>query len=129
MRRMIPVIAVAVVLGASGATWLKWDDWFVKPDLRAGLEASLKDPFSVQYRNDKVMPGGGILCGEYNSKNGYGAFAGFRRFIANGQRYAVEGDSLATWDDTTEATIKRLDQERSGVQPFQALWDEDCAGA
>lgn len=125
-KRWIGWILVGVACAMTVAIWARWDDWFVKPGLRAGLEASLKDPFSVQYRNDKVMPGGGILCGEYNAKNGYGAFAGFQRFVANGQRYAVEGSSLSTWDDSTDAIIKRSAQERAGVQPFQALWDEYC---
>lgn len=61
------------------------------------VEASLRDPSSAQFRNLVtvtepqiaptaglvVTPGGKVLCGEVNGKNGFGGYAGFQRFIAD----------------------------------------------
>jgi hypothetical protein len=62
---------------------------------KAAVGAKLKDPFSVQYRNVRVafdvaardvwtdLPFGDritFVCGEYNAKNGFGAYAGFHPF-------------------------------------------------
>jgi len=46
----------------------------------------MKDPGSVQFRNVKSLKynGGVLLCGEFNAKNGYGAYTGYQPFIAGG---------------------------------------------
>lgn len=51
---------------------------------RAGF-ASLKDPDSLQVRNPVYKAKGAstwIMCGEYNAKNSYGGYTGFKRFMA-----------------------------------------------
>ncbi len=49
-------------------------------DLKAAFAASaLKDPSSVQLRN--VQANSEVICGEFNSKNSYGAYAGFEPFV------------------------------------------------
>jgi hypothetical protein len=49
-------------------------------DLKAAFAASaLKDPSSVQLRN--VEANKEVICGEYNSKNSYGAYSGFEPFV------------------------------------------------
>src|SRR4051812_35390213 len=49
-------------------------------DLKAAFAASsLKDPSSVQLRN--VKENDQVICGEYNSKNSYGAYSGFSPFV------------------------------------------------
>lgn len=51
-------------------------------DLKAAFAASaLKDPSSVQLRN--VQANDEVICGEYNSKNSYGAYGGFEPFVFN----------------------------------------------
>lgn len=54
--------------------------------VRKGMEGSLKDPESVQFREVKVgrKPGEPVdyVCGKMNAKNGFGAYTGFRRFLA-----------------------------------------------
>jgi hypothetical protein len=48
--------------------------------LKAAFAASaLKDPSSVQFRN--VKANSEVICGEYNSKNSYGAYSGFEPFV------------------------------------------------
>ncbi len=49
-------------------------------DLKAAFAASaLKDPSSVQLRN--VQANSTTICGEYNSKNSYGAYSGYEPFV------------------------------------------------
>jgi len=51
-------------------------------DLKAAFAASaLKDPSSVQLRN--VQANDRVICGEYNSKNSYGAYSGYQPFVFN----------------------------------------------
>jgi|SRR6185312_772677 len=49
-------------------------------DLRAAFaQSALKDPSSVQFAN--VAENHLMICGEYNSKNGFGAYTGFDTFV------------------------------------------------
>lgn len=68
-------------------------------DKRQGEEIvrrQLRDPASAKFRDVKSgklpdtlvpgsfgTPGGTVVCGEVNSKNGFGGFAGFQKFIAD----------------------------------------------
>lgn len=53
--------------------------------LRDGMESRLKDAESARFRNVRFGAGEHkeVVCGEVNSKNSYGAYAGFTSFIAN----------------------------------------------
>lgn len=48
------------------------------------VRGMLKDPSSAMFRNLKVQPylNGHVLCGEYNAKNSYGGYVGFKPFVA-----------------------------------------------
>lgn len=51
--------------------------------LATGLASQLKDPSSVQYRGVRSFVTSGnqrIICGEYNAKNSFGAYTGFKPF-------------------------------------------------
>ncbi|AZV00286.1 peptidoglycan-binding protein [Paracoccus kondratievae] len=50
----------------------------------------LKDPFSAQYRNFRILPSGRI-CGEVNAKNTYGAYVGWTTFITHGGPLKIGG--------------------------------------
>jgi hypothetical protein len=43
---------------------------------KAMIEASVRDPGSLQFRNLQAYTEG-VVCGEFNAKNGYGGYAGF----------------------------------------------------
>ncbi|MCF6780924.1 hypothetical protein [Stutzerimonas stutzeri] len=59
------------------------------------VEARLKDADSAKFRNQFVGKSG-TPCGEVNAKNGFGAYNGFRRYIASGGGVAVvEGEMQA----------------------------------
>lgn len=50
----------------------------------------LSDPESARFRATFISPGGKAVCGEVNSKNATGGYAGFQRFIAARDKVAVE---------------------------------------
>ncbi len=53
---------------------------------KEGVREDMRDPSSTIFRNVKVCPRDkNIVTGEYNSKNGFGAYAGFERFYAEGR--------------------------------------------
>jgi hypothetical protein len=54
------------------------------------VRASLKDPDSAEFRN---IHG---ICGEVNSKNGFGGMTGYKRYIGNSGIVAIEGENTAT---------------------------------
>ena len=69
----------------------------------------LKDPDSAEFRNTLFNRGEGnipVACGQVNSKNSFGGFTGFQRFISAG-----------TIDQT------HLEEEVSG---FGKLWEKLC---
>lgn len=56
---------------------------------RLALKNYLKDPNSAEIRNHKGA------CGEVNSKNSFGAYSGYRRFIASPAIVAIEGENMS----------------------------------
>lgn len=68
---------------------------------RIALLGYLKDPSSSEIRNHHGN------CGEVNSKNGFGGYTGFKRFIASSAIVAIEGENM----DSDE---------------FQKAWDQVC---
>ena len=60
----------------------------IQTDSRIALKNYLKDPDSAEIRNHNGN------CGEVNSKNSFGGYTGFRRFIASSAIVAVEGENM-----------------------------------
>lgn len=57
--------------------------------------ANLKDPDSAEFRNQHG------ICGEVNSKNSFGGYSGFKRYVATSKSLVViEGEGMA--DDEFE---------------------------
>lgn len=50
---------------------------------KRAVESRLKDPGSVQYRSVEAFSEG-VVCGEFNAKNGLGGYVGFQPFVFNG---------------------------------------------
>lgn len=84
----------------------------IKSQLHQIVEARLKDPTSVQYRNERIVeisPGSSwhAICGEVNSKNGFGGYVGFTRYVAE--------------DLTKDAYVE---DDHGGL--FDFYWDRYC---
>ena len=71
----------------------------IQTDSRIALKNFLKDPDSTEIRNHNGN------CGEVNSKNSFGGYTGFRRFIASSAIVAVEGENMDS-DEFQKAWIQ-----------------------
>ncbi|RZF63828.1 hypothetical protein EWE75_14450 [Sphingomonas populi] len=71
-----------------------------KVSAEMNLKGGLKDADSAKFRNEFVNAldtGAQMLCGEVNSKNAFGAYTGFKRFIASPNPEApnmIEGEEM-----------------------------------
>lgn len=113
--------ALAVVAGIA-AYVSKYDDWVTLPRERELISRYMKDPAATQFRQDRLTPDG-WLCGEFNSKNEYGAYTGFKRFISHTKAGAVyvEGASLITEDnfDLSNEEISALLDKKIALYDLQ----------
>jgi hypothetical protein len=107
---------------------------------RAVVTQQLKDPSSTQFRNEHLT--NGVLCGELNSKNGFGAYVGYKRFVAQDGAYAqLEGYAPVGAETTTvDGRIAELDDqiqfmrdnrrertaEETHSRQFEAKWNKHC---
>jgi len=61
------------------------------------LKGKLRDPGSAQLRNVRVRATSGtrVVCGEVNSKNGFGGYSGFQRYVGAGSAVFLESELKA----------------------------------
>lgn len=59
---------------------------------RSMIRVAAKDADSLKFRNEFTAQAG-IYCGEVNGKNSFGAYAGFKRFIANGKTVLMDDET------------------------------------
>lgn len=64
---------------------------------KTAITRDLKDPESAKFRDIGIYKsatgkGGVSVCGEINAKNSYGAYAGYRGFVANEDLAYVQED-------------------------------------
>lgn len=65
--------------------------------LRGVVLAALKDPTSATFKDVRHVGSGRAICGLVNAKNSYGAYIGFKAFVAdsNGVYWAGDGSTQA----------------------------------
>lgn len=92
--------AIPLVLCATCAAAPKPKVSPAKPNLIAGahdrVKEVLKDPESARFRSDFVGKDGAV-CGFVNSKNSYGGYDGFKRYIVRPDNVLIEYDESRTW--------------------------------
>lgn len=77
------------------------------------LASRLKDPDSAQFKNvyfNKAIIDGKptpMVCGEVNSKNGFGAYTGYQGFIASGSSFAFLESEAADFADSWNTFCER----------------------
>lgn len=122
MRRQSIAWAGAVLSGIaiSSIFFWKYDDWIVIPKMREQIQFSMKDPDSAQFRNEKIGVGN-ALCGEVNSKNGFGAYSGYERFISvnSSSNYLESTGKIET--ESTEEVVERMDKEIAILKAYNSL--------
>lgn len=89
------------------------EDMMIRYEVAAkqAMKDSLKDPGSAKYKDVtahalKDKPGAYVFCGLVNSKNGFGGYTGFQRFVA--------GPGIAVTEEI--------------VSDFPVLWNQLCVG-
>lgn len=90
------------------------------------VASSLKDPDSAKFQNVYMVEDSaigdrhyGVLCGEVNSRNSFGGFTGFRRFVTN-FNYSKQGSlevSYVTLEEGDQANL-----HSSGVSYFHEIY-------
>ena len=83
--------------------------------LKSAVLSRLKDPDSANFKDLQVVEGGRALCGLVNSKNSYGGYAGFKRFVADSEGVYWQGDG------SSEVDIGRVEARRTFV-PKASFW-------
>lgn len=146
MRHTLWIAAVGVTL--TGCQYIPGTTAHEKKQAQAFIAASLNDPASAQFRNLDAHTSNGdhgpfrVVCGEVNGKNGFGAYAGFTRFV-----YEVEPNGgmidprVTTTNDDVDLQSrmcgyeKKLDEcprakaaidEMATQAGFNGVWDSAC---
>jgi hypothetical protein len=108
MQKLIVMLTVFLLLAACGQS--EADKARHKAEMteiryqrvaREFVSGVLKDPDSAEFRNQRGF------CGEVNSKNSFGGYVGFRRFIAATKEMVVfEKDGRLSLSDFEQAWSK-----------------------
>ncbi|RSO57531.1 hypothetical protein EA756_08535 [Acinetobacter lactucae] len=80
----------------------------LKPDTNLIVKAKRyignisKDPNSIKYKNVGAfldIEGNSYACGEFNAKNSFGAYVGYRKFIYNGSTMLMNGETKVPFSE------------------------------
>lgn len=80
----------------------------LKPDTNLIVKAKRyignisKDPSSIKYKNVGAfldIEGNSYACGEFNAKNSFGAYVGYRKFIYNGSTMLMNGETKVPFSE------------------------------
>lgn len=85
--------------------------------VRTEIVALLRDPGSAQFRNVRQSPtsiGGAKFCGELNSRNGFGGYTGYVRFLA----FAAPSGRMSVELDNQDGMVGAY---------FNASWNQNCS--
>jgi hypothetical protein len=109
MRKAFFIIATMICLqtAASAPQKNKKESPLISSAKQSVLQ-SMKDPDSTQFK-DVVIVGGISVCGLVNSKNSYGGYGGFKKFLwQDGRELKIEsnGDYPYWWEDICLAGVK-----------------------
>ena len=77
-------------------------NYFRELKAQESVKALLKDPSSAEFRNMNGM------CGEVNSKNSFGAYTGFVRFIGTPDLTIIEGENPQVDQATFNEVWKKM---------------------
>ncbi|HEJ0180554.1 TPA: hypothetical protein SLO90_001235 [Citrobacter koseri] len=97
----------------------------------SAFRQELKDPESAQFRNIKLVKSeqkgglykGGYVCGEFNAKNGFGAYGGFHRFyvhVGARTRFLIPLFGITHWESDMGFVKENgsLDEKISSLKSF-----------
>lgn len=100
MARLLALALVALSTSVTAVAAPKLKSAPVKPDpvvvAHERIRDALKDPESARFKGDFAGKDGAI-CGYVNSKNSYGGYDGFQRYIVRSDNVLIEYDASRTW--------------------------------
>lgn len=117
MRRLFAGIALVALAASCGS---KSDAQLEADKLKMKAASGLKDPDSAKFRDLRLKSG--MLCGEVNAKNSYGAYAGNEQFSAIGQTVQMRNE-IASVDAALNGGPKIFDG-RTVLEEFDRQWSE-----
>jgi len=98
MRYMVALVIGLVAFSAHADADKAFKQTAIAKDL---VKARLKDPDAAKFQGlyANTLPNGGIvICGEVNSKNKYGGYAGYQKFFSVGESVRFKEDAPETFD-------------------------------
>ena len=101
MRAAQFITIVAVGLSCVGCS--SKDSKAIKA-VESAVREQLRDPNSATFSNVRVV-GGNIVCGEVNSKNAFGGYAGRQRFLGTVTGASAQADIFSADDDKGGPTL------------------------
>lgn len=107
---ILGLVAAAVVLG--GCT----QEYKLKREAERSIRSAMKDPDAAKVSVKQVDTDLGIVCGQVNGKNSFGAYAGARGFCFRGGVAAVEGEDPAYFQWSSEIVTKRTREIEARVR-------------
>lgn len=99
-------VLVVLLLTAGVAQAESADVYLLKEKARELVRARLKDPDAAKFQKlepHKLDNGATIICGEVNSKNAYGGYAGFEKFFSTGSSVRFKADLPSTFEGVYQA--------------------------
>lgn len=110
-QRLVSATPALPVLTQAKQPVSKYTDFVAKA--KSDITSGFNDPSTVQWRNlfvsvtsDSKPP---TLCGELNGKNAYGAYVGFKRFVAN-----------------PDPLLQEIENVNKHAAKFNLLWEIVC---
>lgn len=100
--------------------------------VKTKVSALFRDPASSQFQALIVDPKSGATCGEVNSKNAYGAYAGYTQFYVQGENVVFRPERPFVPEFSSNA---RPDQYQDAIDKLRAYGEklkyfcEICAAA
>lgn len=78
------MVGLGIIVAAAVISFAGLQAGLFKPShnqLKQAVAAKLRDPSSAQFRD--IYGEGETYCGKVNARNGFGAYAGYRRFVSH----------------------------------------------
>ena len=108
------VVAIGALLVLSGCGLAITPSQKLEQQAQEAVSHGMKDPSSAEFRSLDVFAGSGVVCGEVNAKNSFGAMAGFEGFVYdNGKVWLASSDDI----EFSRARLRCADASLDEIDP------------
>lgn len=118
------MIAIALLLIVPGCGNDKATDELL-PVAKIAVAAELKDPDSAKFRRLASYPDRGLVCGQVNGKNSYGAYSGFTDFYYNNGIVIFADEESPLRDGLDELCLGAMKQQADdALARARSTWED-----